>query len=128
MERKRIAVSDHAYEAYNRKVRPGLTLKQATRELRRLVDEATDRVVEKVIWHGEFPAYIEVSDGVALGLREHPDRYVAVTCVIRGGLSKGDRKKRRQRRIDRRTRRRMEGKRRKEGKRPDPGWETGVGS
>lgn len=102
----RVSVTDHAVEAYTRRVRP-IPAPAARREILALVKLA-GKPVEGLDWkhdssqHGA--TYLELTDGVALVLKGS----TAVTVVVRGAQGTHYADERRRAKRERRARKRRE--------------------
>jgi hypothetical protein len=104
-------LTDHCIEQYVARVKPGLKLEAAKRELIALVKLAGDPVPELDYAH-ENGMFLEITDGIALALdRFSPSkqRWMAITVLTRGGhnevvTTERRARKRRRREIKRRER------------------------
>lgn len=99
-----VAITTHAAERYRERVKPHLSLDRARWELEQLAAVAGPPSPNPPAWIKRLepaPLWLEISDGLALALSH---RGVALTVLIRAGLSEGARearnayKKRRRRR------------------------------
>lgn len=90
MSKTGVIVCEHAVRRYHERVRPGLDLTMAGRELRKLIHGARLHP-DGPAWTTARPktvAWILLGDDIALPLvNAGPGRLMAVTCLTRGGLS-----------------------------------------
>lgn len=94
-----IIFTTHAIERFRDRVRPGLSFADAEVELARLAP-AGQVVSESPDWHARRAAqralcYLVIGDLVLpLKAAHQPGRYVATTCIPKGGLSEASRQRR----------------------------------
>lgn len=93
-----ISVTDHAVWRYQERVRPGLELADARRDLLRLL-KGCEVTTDLPDWtrdrEDRVDAVAVLSDGVVLALiRERGSKYRAVTCLVRGGMGEQTRARR----------------------------------
>lgn len=85
----RIDISDHAVARYVDRVKPHFDRDIAKQELARLL--GFGEFTHECPWHLNVDgcdSYMVLSDGIALGLkRHHAQKWVAVTCLIRGEMA-----------------------------------------
>jgi hypothetical protein len=85
-----VAVTDHAVARFRERVRPGLGLRDAERELLRVLCLAViaERRPSWADSHSEVVAWALLGDGIAFPLvADSAGELVVVTCVTRGGAS-----------------------------------------
>lgn len=109
-----VTLSPHCVERFHERFRPALDLIRARRELEMLLalgqisDEPPEWLAQKMLQ--ESDAYLIVGDDLVLPLAELGQRFVAKTCIPRGGISELARRHRnergRRRRAARHARRR----------------------
>lgn len=95
MKREDLMISKHAAERFHSRVRPTLDPDTASAELSRLANLG-EVVAEPPRWFAErqreeAPRYLVVGDLVMplrpIGATSETDRWCAVTCIARGGIS-----------------------------------------
>jgi len=117
-----LELSKHCVEQWRDRFRSGLDFDSARRELEgvlacaggKLVDVAPDW--SRLAAPDSHTSFLVLGDDLVLVLIERGGRLLAKTCVSRGTISPGERR----RRDGRRLRRRREGDRPKAGRRPEP--------
>jgi hypothetical protein len=102
--RPALGLTRHAVERFQERVRPGLDLEAAQQGLARLVGlgEISDRAPAWLAcrMHKRSALYLVVGDVVLPLARGNGGRLIALTCLVRGGLSQAARHRRNQRRRD----------------------------
>lgn len=99
-ENVKVHFSKHAVRQYRDRVKPGMKLSHARKELERLAPGC--EVAPEPPFHmgakREDCVYLLLTDGVALPLVKVDDGLLAVTCLVRGGRTPEERRRRSQRR------------------------------
>lgn len=103
-----VRLSRHAVERYRDRLRPALSLPAAKRELQRLASTQGVLVSERPEWccsdHGRG-GFLLLGDDVCLPVALDAGRVaLALTCLVRGDLPEGERRRRNRRRAERRRR------------------------
>ncbi len=102
-----VELSKHCVERWRRRVRPGLGLAAARRELKRVLECAGGELVDEApAWSGlavpdSYTSFLVVGDDLVLVLIERGERFVAKTCVPRGSITPWERLRRRRRKPSR---------------------------
>jgi hypothetical protein len=105
-----VTLSSHCVERFHERFRPALDQIRARRELEMLLalgeinDEPPEWLAQKMLQ--EADAYLIVGNDLVLPLAEIGQRFVAKTCLDRGGISEPARKRRNERGRRRRAARR----------------------
>jgi hypothetical protein len=104
-----IHFSDHALTRFGERVRSSLSYEQIGAELERILAHARVRVTPPPWMAGSTshvpPLYLEIGDDILFPLYDAGDRFIAVTCLVRGGISQFARQRRNSSRRARRSRR-----------------------
>ena len=96
-----MTLSSHCVERFHERFRPALDQIRARRELEMLLalgeinDEPPEWLAQKMLQ--EADAYLIVGNDLVLPLAEIGQRFVAKTCISRGGISEPARKRRNER-------------------------------
>ena len=106
-----IGLTQHAVARYRERVRPALDADQVRRELLALLELAGDPGPPPEWVHAAADpchAYLELADGVALGLKANGrTRWDAVTVFVRGGEAESYRRHRARKRKQEKQRQRL---------------------
>src|SRR3954451_14636158 len=96
-----VTLSSHCVERFHERFRPALDQIRARRELEMLLalgeidDEPPDWLARTILQ--EVDAYLIVGNDLVLPLADVGQRFVAKTCIPRGGISEPARKRRNER-------------------------------
>lgn len=105
----RLGISNHAAARYEERVRPGIGIRAARRELLALIDPASLTTKRPSLAHpsDEYCFYSPISDGISAVIK--PDGTVA-TVLVRGGSGSAHRARRNERKSEQRRRKRARSK------------------
>lgn len=92
-----LGISDHAVDRYIERVKPTLTRREATKDLRRLARSVGTITAERPEWVGEscyVDGWLLLGDDIALPVLKTPGGWLAKTVLARGVLPPGVRRMR----------------------------------
>src|SRR4051812_18838316 len=92
-----LGISDHAVDRYIERVKPTLTRREATKDLRRLARSVGSITTERPDWVGEachVDGWLLLGDDIALPVLKTPVGWLAKTVLARGVLPPGVRRMR----------------------------------